>query len=45
MKTIHVEDLMNLNGKDEVGVPDEMIAECECGVLYPKGEWHRCRNE
>lgn len=34
----------DLGPADEVGVPDSKIAECDCGVLFPRGDWHRCED-
>jgi len=27
--------------KTEAGTPSDKIEECECGVLFRKGSWHR----
>lgn len=37
--------MSDLGPNDEAGTPDEMIEECDCGVLFRVGGWHRCKNE
>jgi hypothetical protein len=41
---IDVRELMETpDGSDEVGTPNEQIAECnDCGTLHRRGSWHLC---
>lgn len=34
--------VINVDG--EVGTPSAEIERCACGVLFRRGDWHRCEN-
>lgn len=44
IEIIPVTDLLDIEHGDEVPPDDEKIERCSCGVLFPRGSWHRCED-